>query len=316
VEAAAGAMSAEELSPRSGGPRTEAGKEITRWNATRHGISSPAPVVPGLEEPKDWQEHRGGILESLSPVAHLEFTLAERVALMSWRLHRVTRYETETISLAQEAIENDIHEQGRFMAAFRGKSALEETHPVDIRFSARHHKQNHGALRRFARYRQEPEKVLKDADASAVVFGVYIQAKEAIGGEIDVETLDLPGVPEDTYIGELPAMKVADVWGCVEAFAALASMNPEELLEAATEQAGYEARGAAIRKDETEKEISRKSRERILPGEDALQKIARYEAHLSRQLYQALHELEALQARRSGGSAPLARLDVQGIPER
>jgi hypothetical protein len=48
---------------------------------------------------------------------------------------------------------------------------------------------------------------------------------------------------------------------------------------------------------------------------ETLQKIARYEAHLSRQLYHALHELEALQSRRLGGSAPLARLDVQGIPE-
>jgi hypothetical protein len=35
--------------------------------------------------------------------------------------------------------------------------------------------------------------------------------------------------------------------------------------------------------------------------------------HLSRQLYKALHELEALQAKRAGGTAPLARLDVQGL---
>jgi hypothetical protein len=42
------------------------GKEVVRWNATRHGISSPAPVVPGLEKKEDWQEHREGILESLS----------------------------------------------------------------------------------------------------------------------------------------------------------------------------------------------------------------------------------------------------------
>jgi hypothetical protein len=33
-----------------GGPKTEEGKEVVRWNATRHGISSPAPVVPGLEK--------------------------------------------------------------------------------------------------------------------------------------------------------------------------------------------------------------------------------------------------------------------------
>jgi hypothetical protein len=296
-----------------GGPRTAEGKEVARWNATRHGIRSPAPVVPGLEKSEDWQEHRDGVLESLSPEGHLELVLAERVALVSWRLHRVTRYETETISLAQEVIEDDIHERGRLMAAFGIGSALLETHPTDIRFSAKYHKQTYSALRRFSRLRHEPEKLLNEVDAGAVVFGVYIQAKKAMGGEIDLEALDLPGVPEDADIAELPAMKVAEVWGCVEAFAAAASLDPEELLDAATDEAGYEARGAAIRKEEVEKEISNKVRERILPEDDALQKIARYEAHLSRQLYQALHELEALQTRRSGGNAPLARLDVQGI---
>ena len=64
-----------------------------------HGIRSPAPVVPGLEQPEDWEAHRAGVLESLSPEGHLENILAERVALMSWRLHRVTRYERETIAL-------------------------------------------------------------------------------------------------------------------------------------------------------------------------------------------------------------------------
>ena len=50
-----------------GGPKTQAGKEVARWNATRHGIRSPAPVVPGLEKAEDWEEHRDGVLESLSP---------------------------------------------------------------------------------------------------------------------------------------------------------------------------------------------------------------------------------------------------------
>jgi hypothetical protein len=50
-----------------------------------------------------------------------------------------------------------------------------------------------------------------------------------------------------------------------------------------------------------------------LPDEKTLEKVARYEAHLSRQLYKAMHELEALQTKQAGGVAPLARLDVQGI---
>lgn len=295
-----------------GGPKTEEGKEVVRWNATRHGISSPAPVVLGLENPQDWQEHREGILGNLSPVGHLEFTLAERVALLSWRLHRVTRYETGTITTAQEKIEDDIHERDRFLSSLRQKG-FESTHPVDIRFEAKYYKQVHSALRRFPSL--EPNKILKGPDASSVVWSVLMAAQKATGENIDVESLALPGVPEDAMIEELPAMKVEDVRGCVEGIAQTASLDPNELLEAATYETGYEARSAAHKKVEVEEEISRKVRERTLPDDYTLQKVARYEAHLSRQLYHALHELEALQTRRSGGNAPIARLDVQGLPE-
>jgi hypothetical protein len=296
-----------------GGPRTEEGKEVVRWNATRHGISSPAPVVPGLERPEAWQQHRDGILENLSPVGHLEINLAERVALLSWRLHRVTRYETGAIAVSQETIEDDIHERDRFLSALRHKG-YESTHPEDIRFEARYYKQAHSALRRFPSL--TPEKILKGADASSVVWGVLMEAKKASGEEIDDEALDLPGVPEDAAIEELPAMKGSDVRGCVEAIAAHVSLDPDDLLDTATYQAGYEARSAAHKKEEVEREISRKARERILPDEKTLEKIGRYEAHLSRQLYHALHELENLQKHRTTGEGvPLARLDVQVLSE-
>ena len=94
-----------------GGPSTQEGKEIVRWNATRHGIRSPAPVVPGVEKREDWEEHRDGMLESLQPEGHLELVLAERVALLAWRLHRVTRYETESIALYQEKAQEDLAKQ-------------------------------------------------------------------------------------------------------------------------------------------------------------------------------------------------------------
>jgi hypothetical protein len=293
-----------------GGPNTQEGKEVVRWNATRHGISSPKPVVPGLEKQEDWESHRDGIMEYLSPVGHLEVTLAERVSLLSWRLHRVTRYETGAIATSQETIEDDIHDRDRFLSAIRHEG-LESTHPVDIRFEAKHYKQAHSALRRFPSL--GPDKTLKGTDASSVVWSVLMEAKKAAGRQIDVEVLDLPGVPEDAMIEELPAMKVADVRGCVEAIAAHASLNPDELLEAATYEAGCEARHAAIRKEDVEREISRKIRERTLPDEKTLENIVRYEAHLSRQLYHALHELENLQKYRTTGvGVPLARLDVQG----
>src|SRR3712207_9367880 len=91
-----------------GGPATQDGKAVVRWNATRHGISSPKPVVPGLEKEEDWESHRDGIMDNLTPVGGLEVTLAERAAVLSWRLHRVTRYETETVAISQERVEEDI----------------------------------------------------------------------------------------------------------------------------------------------------------------------------------------------------------------
>jgi hypothetical protein len=117
------------MSNPTGGPKTEAGKEVARWNATRHGIRSPAPVIPGLEKAEDWEEHRDGVLMSLSPEGHLELVLAERIALLSWRLHRVTRYETESIALSQEKVEEDLMKKSQHF----GPSSSEATRPQDVR---------------------------------------------------------------------------------------------------------------------------------------------------------------------------------------
>jgi hypothetical protein len=101
----------------------------------------------------------------------------------------------------------------------------------------------------------------------------------------------------------------------VVSMASEAGESPEELLEAATEKARLEVISAKQAVERVEKDLERMSRERLLPDEKTLEKVARYEAHLSRGLYKALHELEALQVRRAGGASPLARLDVDGLVE-
>jgi hypothetical protein len=89
-------------------------------------------------------------------------------------------------------------------------------------------------------------------------------------------------------------------------------VGPEEaLMEALYTRSRYDLAEKRAKAEEAHDRLLAARRERILPDGEDLQKIARYEAHLSRQMYQALHELEALQARRGGGAAPLARVDVQ-----
>ena len=101
-----------------------------------------------MERTEDWEKHEEGVLESLRPEGHLEMVLVERIALRFWRLHRVTRYETGAMTVAQETIEGDIDKREHFMASMRGER-LATTHPIDVRFEAKYCKQAHNASGAF-----------------------------------------------------------------------------------------------------------------------------------------------------------------------
>ena len=288
------------------GPKTQAGKEVARWNATQHGIRSPAPVVPGLEKAEDWEEHRDGVLESLSPEGHLELVLAERVALLSWRLHRVTRYERETIALFQEKVEEDLEQRKGFNSSISGATLSE---------SAR---RGHESAKKIQRLLKKlptlaDDKRLSSEDAALVLFDIWDWADEE-GELMELEIPDIPQALDRDYLSDYDIpWTVSLVREGISILAQFAGETPEALLKSATEGASWKVREAKRRVEEVERDLRNMSRERLLPDEKTLQKIARYEAHLSRQLFQTKHELEALQTKRSGGAAPLARLDVQGL---
>ena len=294
------------LSLAKGGPATQEGKEVVKWNATQHGIRSPAPVIPGVEKKEDWEEHRDGVLESLQPEGHLELTLAERVALLLWRLHRVTRFETESIALYQEQIEEDLARERRF-----GSHVLGADHPEEVRWKLKDDQRTHRTLKKLPGL--PDDKVLSGGDAAGVLWSVSAYIEDE-----DLEKVEMPsGVPEWAGVegdtAEWDGWTVGMVREYVISMASPAGESPKELLEAATEKARLDIISAKQAVGRVEKDFERMSRERLLPDERTLEKVARYEAHLSRGLYKALHELEALQARRTGGAAPLARLDVDGL---
>jgi hypothetical protein len=290
-----------------GGPVTDEGKEVARWNATRHGIRSPAPVVPGVEKAEDWEEHRTGILESLSPEGHLELVLAERVALLSWRLNRVTRYETEAIALFQERVEEDLAKERRF------GSGLD--HPEAVRSNAKSAEQDYKLLKRFAK--MEDLKRLSSFDADLVIWGAMECADKVAEGDVDpeelLENVSVPGLPDSDSWEGYEGWTAGMVRAVMEKIAQATDEESEELLETATRSARWKAERAKLEAEKVERDLRRMGRERLLPDEKTLEKVARYEAHLSRGLYKALHELEALQTRRSGNVAPLARLDIVGL---
>ena len=293
-----------------GGPATQEGKEVVRWNATRHGIRSPAPVVPGIEKKEDWEEHRDGVLESLLPEGHLEEVLAERVALLSWRLHRVTRYETEAIALSQERVEEDLAKERRFESG--------PDHPEAVRGNAKSAREEHKLLKRFAK--MEDDKLLSSFDAETIIWGAMECADKVAEGEVDpeelLESVSVSGLPDSDSWEGYEGWTAGMVRAVIEKIAHATDEEPEELLEAATRDARFKMERTKLEAEKVERNLRNMARERLLPDDETLNKVARYEAHLSRLFHKALHELEALQVRRSGGSAPLARLDVDGLAER
>lgn len=256
-----------------------------------------------MEKPEDWEEYRDGMLGDLAPLGALELSLAERVALLSWRLHRVTRYETETIARSQESVVEDLRDRRRFDSHAHGS-----IHPEDVLAAPKEARRTERVLKKFPNY---PDgKKLSGSDADAVLWAVVGRVDE----EVDLEGLELPGVPEWAGIYGDPAewdgWSAGLVRGCLSVIASAAGEDLEGLMDGAKEKARLDVISAKSEAERVEQRLSNMRRERLLPDEKTLEKVSRYEAHLSRLMFKALHELEAIQTRRSGGAAPLARLDV------
>jgi hypothetical protein len=239
--------------------------------------------------------------------------LAERVALFSWRLNRVARYETESISLYQEKSEDDLARERRFESHVLGPD-----HPENVRSELDHARANYRLFKRFPKL--PDDKKISALDADKILWDIAEHTDQVAEGEVApedlLERISIPGVPDDAEAREdFKGWTAGAVRVGVEAIARETNEDPAELLEVST----AEAKSAIIDKEQAaervKQDLEKMSRERLLPDEKTLEKVSRYEAHLSRQLYKALHELEALQARRQGGSSPLARLDVDGLPD-
>ena len=89
------------------GPNTETGREVVRYNALKHGLTGAAPVITGLEQQEDWEQHVAAFHESLQPVGKLEEFLAERIVSSAWYLQRCSAYETATIDMSRVLARQD-----------------------------------------------------------------------------------------------------------------------------------------------------------------------------------------------------------------
>jgi hypothetical protein len=78
---------------KSTGPRTEAGKDVSRRNAVRHGLTAET-VIGALEDAEDYKAFEGSITADYDAQSAVERELVLRLASVLWRLRRATSMET------------------------------------------------------------------------------------------------------------------------------------------------------------------------------------------------------------------------------
>jgi hypothetical protein len=285
------------------GPRSIVGKAIVKSNGVSHGISSVLPVIRG-EKNEDWEAHRLGILESSAPLGPLEVELAERVALLTWRLRRVVRYENQVMD-------------GNLAVADSSARTSEVIHQEHDEAQVKC--RNFAALQEGYHQLQTMWEEFTLDGPLAVKLLLHIRKFISRGedrdyNEVDGKLLSDIGVPLEWH----DKLDVWEGWTAGIVMKAIAidaekcCLTADELVEKAvrvTEKtlAKYAARTKRLEEELTRltRTVARRLRERestreIAPVMDqaAIDKVIRYENHLSKQLVVALELLKRMQAYR------------------
>ena len=305
-----------------GGPRTENGKAITRFNARTHGVLS--EVMPP-QDAEAYAEHAGSILEHYRPVGYLEERLAERIATALWRLQRIERYEGAVIARdTAKAVKNlsgkpsDLERLTRELNGdpdpdiprslvtilsdlADARTGLEVMQLGPVRAALEPGPRllvwawefwgfaDHGSPK-FQRLERKIERAVERAGFD----GEWTESGEA--WSFDLACFAVTGFMR-CMRGWTGVKPVLEEW---EWYRGFLERRVRALENEAMEGQRLETHAVALAG---------------VPHPDTVDKLTRYEAHISRQLYKAMHELEAIQDKRNGKVAPLARLEVHGMPE-
>ena len=83
------------------GPKTEAGKQASRCNAVRHGLTAET-VIGALEDTEDYKAFEAAITADYDAQSAVERELVLRLASLLWRLRRATIMETGLFEIQAE----------------------------------------------------------------------------------------------------------------------------------------------------------------------------------------------------------------------
>jgi len=99
---------------KSTGPKTEAGKQASRCNSVRHGLTAET-VIGALEDAEDYKAFEAAITADYDAQSAVERELVLRLASLLWRLRRATTMETGLFEIQADHLSS--HRQTRQLPA-------------------------------------------------------------------------------------------------------------------------------------------------------------------------------------------------------
>ena len=272
----------------------------SRMNALKHGILSNQAFIAvgeGKEDPVLFKEMQTALMDDLAPIGALEYLLVDQVMTYTWRQLRVIRFENATIREQSGTVTEDREDGAGRPIAIPGTLIVHQD-GILRKVPEPSTKQAEKDLQALGH--EDPLKVL-----SQVWMRVFSVAEQEYSVDIR-DLLNLDGLWSDQK--SYPGDKVRKV---ISAACKLGAISELEFWNAVRDSAQLEYDQESKKLEHQHRALERKRLLACLPGEDDLRKIGRYESHLIRQFYRALHELQRIQSARLGHRppAPLA-IDV------
>jgi len=298
---------------RSTGPKTARGKRTVARNALKHGLLIREVVITagdGEESLEEFYDLVERLCEYYEPVGVVEETLIQRIATCWWRLARVIRAENGEIRKRLDTIEVDrVLQNSDQVNLFLAVSNME------LGFFSRENPADKIPLLEKWVAMQRTQTTLRGHRSGLAYLSALLEKAKT-------EMLN------DGYISERTRGTICcefGFWDCLFALQCMHAGPPPAKAEnppcGALEDKEAEKKRVAVvasidhqlEKIRTFKDYAL-DREKLtgdaealsfsLPPTEATDKLLRYEAHLDRQLYRAMDQLERLQRQRRGENVP------------
>lgn len=281
---------------KSTGPRTLEGKQVTRWNALKHGLLSREVVIragEGKESAVAFRRLLAQLRAELRPEGVLEEMLVEKIAVCYWRLRRAVRAEMGEIrkDLDSASWRATCHD----LATLDRNKRIDKSHIYEGRL--------HGSSFDVAHLLSVLEDIEAEVEAAGVV-DEYCQERllDNFGDEewglaykCIFFSMVATGTTQDSGEREKPEAEAPDPDRCKQA-----------ILDAIRHEKKMLTRLKEIHEEEEDLQHEARRARLALPSKEVMDKILRYETTIERQLYRAINELERsrevrLGVRPSGG---------------